>query len=84
MRICSSSAHFMTQISKNSLRSSSSSTSLARFVGSVSAMNCSVFLDRRQQADDVEVHPAEERLVVAELRGRDPQLLELGATSSSM
>ena len=74
----SSSAHFIAQISENSLRSSSRSTSLARFAGSWSAMNSMVLLFGRQQADDVERHAAEKDFVAADLAGQDPQLLQLG------
>ena len=46
--------------------------------GSVDVMNASYSSTRRRQADDVEVDPAEEGLVVADAGGGDPQLLELG------
>ena len=78
-RTCSSSAHLFTQISENSLRSSSSSISLERLAGSVEAMNRVVLLDGGCQAHDVEGHPAQERGVVTQARGGDPQLAQLVA-----
>ena len=77
MRTWSSSAHLVTQISENSLRSSSSSTHFDRLSGSVEAMNRLYSSTVGRQADDVDRRPAEERLVVALARRGDPQLLEL-------
>ena len=47
-------------------------------VGLVRGHEAVVFLDGGHEAHDVDVHPAQELLVVAKLGGRDAELLELG------
>ncbi len=60
------------------MRSSSSFDPFGPLVGVPGGHEAVVFLDARGQADDVDRRATEERLVVADPRGGDPQLAELG------
>ena len=68
----------LAQWSAYSGRSSSRSTSRARFSGAVSARNVAGLLRSRQASDHIERGTAEEGGITGGLRRRDPQPLELG------